>query len=92
MKPERTLMLSVLCQAVLDLRKYRFATRRRHQRLYMEAYRWVASTDRTWPFSFENLCEAFNINATVAREKLLDINLPPTEAPDLGAAIVEEAA
>ena len=44
--PERSLVLSVVWQAVIDLQKYRFAVRRRQQRLYMEAYRWVASVDR----------------------------------------------
>jgi hypothetical protein len=35
--PERALALAVMWEAVLDLSKYRFAARRRQQRLYWEA-------------------------------------------------------
>jgi hypothetical protein len=31
---------------------------------------YVASTDRAWPFSFENLCEALGIEASVLRQQL----------------------
>jgi len=48
--PERTLAVSVL--------KYRYAGRRSRQRLYMDAYGWVASNDRSWPYSFLSLCDA----------------------------------
>jgi hypothetical protein len=31
---------------------------------------YVASTDRTWPFSFENLCDALGLNAGGLRREL----------------------
>jgi len=31
---------------------------------------YVASTDRAWPFSFENLCEALGLDAGCLREEL----------------------
>jgi len=69
--PERALLLSVLWQAMIDLRKHRFARQRRHQRLYMEAYRWVGSDDRSWPYSFVNICEVLNLPPTSVRRELL---------------------
>ncbi len=69
--PERSLGLAVLTEAVVDLQKYRFATRRRQQRLYWEAYQWVASGDRMWPFSFVNLCELNGMDPEASRQHLL---------------------
>jgi hypothetical protein len=90
---ERALVLAVLWQAVADLQKYRFATRRQHQRLYMEAYEWVASSDRSWPYSFVNLCELLNLSPESLREELLSGRVPSRaiQAPDT-LADVEEAA
>ena len=45
--PVRRLAFSVLWAAIFDLYKYRFATRRRHQRLYWEAWEWVASANQS---------------------------------------------
>ena len=69
--PELSLVVAVLERAILDLREYRFARRRREQRLYMNAYAWVASDDHRWPFSFGNLCEALNLNTAAVRMELL---------------------
>jgi len=68
---ERRLALSILWQAADDLQKYRCARRHRRQRLYMDAYRWVASDDRSWAFSFVNLCEVFNLSPEALRGELL---------------------
>ena len=35
-----------------------------------EAVAYVTSRDRSWPFSFENLCEALGLNATDLRRQL----------------------
>jgi len=69
--PEAILAVSVLGQAANDLQNFRFARRRRFQRLYMEAYEWVASNDRSWPYAFVNLCDALALSATSARAHLL---------------------
>ncbi len=69
--PERMLMLSVLWQAADDLAKNRGAQRPRRRRLYWEAYRWVASSDRTWPYSFVNVCEALSFSPEALRALLL---------------------
>ncbi|MGH7785921.1 MAG: hypothetical protein ACRERC_03585 [Candidatus Binatia bacterium] len=91
--PERSLVLSVVWQAVIDLQKYRFATRRRQQRLYMEAYRWVASDDRQWAYSFCNIAEMLNVDADRMRAQLLSFGAEgATVAPIDVPAEVEEAA
>ncbi len=69
--PEIGLVIAVLERAMLDLREHRYARRRREQRLYMNAYAWVASDERRWPYSFCNLCEALSLNALAVRLRLL---------------------
>jgi hypothetical protein len=88
--PERSLVLSVVWQAVIDLQKYCFAQRRRQQRLYMEAYRWVASQDRSWPYAFENIAEMLNVDPERLRRQLIG-NSAPLFLP-LGDVDLEEAA
>ncbi len=70
--PERALVIVVLWQAASDLQKFRFAKSRKQQRLYMEAYKWVASEDRSWPYSFVNLCEALRLSPEYLRAGMLD--------------------
>ena len=74
--PERALALAVMWEAVLDLDKYRFAQRRRQQRLYWEAYQWITVDDRAWPFSFVNLCDAIGLTVEPVRKRLLGEMLP----------------
>jgi hypothetical protein len=91
--PERLLALAVVEQALLDLQKYRFARRRRHQRLYMDAYRWVASDDREWLFSFANLCDGLGLVPDLVRRQLLgDVAPARWPASDAGVEEIEEAA
>lgn len=88
--PERQLALAVLWQAILDLRKFRHARRRRHQRFYMEAYAWLMSDRRDWPFSAVNLCEALGISIDALRRAVLEDRggraLLEEDIPVLGAA------
>lgn len=89
--PERSLVLSVVWQAVIDLQKYQFAKRRRQQRLYLEAYRWVESLDRQWPYSFENVAEMLNVAPERLRKQLIGCN-EPLFAPLPDADLEESAA
>jgi hypothetical protein len=90
--PDRALAIAVLEQAVFDLHKYRFATRRRHQRLYMEAYKWVASEDSSWPYSFVSLCDALDLEPEWLRPQLLDHAGIVQESKPQAPLAVEEAA
>jgi len=74
-EPQTRLMLAVLQTVVDDYRgsAYRHAAGfavRRDSRAYAAACAYVASTDRTWPFSFENLCEALGLDAGSLRTEL----------------------
>ena len=64
------LMLGVLSEAVgLYLRAY---DPRRHMRpsRRREILLWFASSDRTWPFSFERICEALDFDPDYLRRGL----------------------
>ena len=74
--PERALAYAVLWQSLFDLQKFRFAQRRRQQRLFWEAYQWVESDDRSWPYSFASLCETLSIDVDAARSALLSFEQP----------------
>ena len=69
--PERELAAAVLDAAASDLRNYRYARRRRRQRMYWQTYQWVQSDEREWPFSFINVCEFLRISPAAMRERLL---------------------
>ena len=84
--PERTLAMSVLCQAANDLQQFRSARRPSRQRLYVEAYTWVASNDRCWPYSFLNLCDALRLSPECVRAELLSNALSDRSLQFRGAA------
>ena len=74
-EPQTRLMLAVLQTVVDDYRgsTYRHAAGfpvRRDSRAYAAARAYVESTDRTWPFSFENLCDAVGLDADCLRTEL----------------------
>lgn len=75
MEPQKRLMLAVLQAAVDDLQGWacRLAGEGRgpaDRRAYEQANAYVASTDRRWPFSFENVCEAIGLDASSLRQGL----------------------
>lgn len=77
-EPQRQLMAAVL-QAVVDDYRGGSDRRRRHGRRPLDAKvirradAYVQSTDREWPFSFENLCEALDLDAVELRMKLAEL-------------------
>jgi hypothetical protein len=80
-EPHRRLMAAVLRAVVDDCRGgsvYRRSAGYRaiHTRGIRKAIAYVASTDRAWPFSFENLCEALGIDADGLREELEVMRAP----------------
>jgi hypothetical protein len=67
--PEKRLALAVLGVAIADYQKYAALkddlwSRRR----FAEARRWLMSDGTRWPFSFLNICEALDLDASVVRE------------------------
>ena len=74
-EPHRRLMAAVLKTVVDDCRD---SLGRRAARVgeivgppsLDEAFDYVASTDRAWPFSFENLCDALGMDPECLRREL----------------------
>lgn len=67
---ERRLMLAVLEDAVDSYRKYALARDPREQACFLEAKEWFVSSDRSWLFAFENICDVLEMNADYLRTGL----------------------
>ena len=70
-QPEQVLLRAVLEQAARDLRRFRGARCRAAQRLYLDAYNWVCSLDRSYWFSFINVCEVLGLSPPAVRARFL---------------------
>ena len=68
---ERRLMLAVLEDAVRCFRKRMRARDAKGRQLFREAEEWFTATDRSWFFSFANVCEALDLDADYVREGVL---------------------
>ena len=64
---ERRLMIAVLEDAVDVYRKQAGARDARAQQLFREAEEWIEDTDRTWLFSFQNICDVLGLDADYLR-------------------------
>ncbi len=62
-QPEKRLMLAVLEDAITTFQRCSLGTTRRKRRLLKEIEEWFASADEKWPFSFQNICLALDVNA-----------------------------
>jgi hypothetical protein len=98
-EPERRLMAAVLQGVVDDL--HGSASSRApgygpptNLRLLRAAVAYVASRDRQWPFSFENLCEALSLDSGRLRNALGNMPVPGTarvarhNVPNAGGVMV----
>jgi len=73
-QPERRLMLAVLESAIADwlVRRETCVAPRHDARVAVEEdlAGWFASSDRRWPYSFENICAALGLDAGGIRRRL----------------------
>ena len=67
---ERALMLAVLRDAVECYQKFALSRDPRGRFEFEEAQRWIESTEREWPYSFENICDVLDIDPVYMREGL----------------------
>ena len=67
---ERRLMIAVLQDAVDVYRKQATARDPRGRQLFQEAEEWIEDRDRSWLFSFENICDVLDIDGDYLREGL----------------------
>jgi len=69
--PERLLMLAVLEDAVVCFQDNIAATCSRKRALYRDAEQWILDGDRSYLFSFENVCETLGYDASYLRQGLM---------------------
>ena len=67
---ERRLMVAILEDAVEVYRKQAGARDRKRRQLFEDAEAWIESPDRSWIFSYENICDVLGIDATYLRKGL----------------------
>jgi hypothetical protein len=67
---EKRLMLAVLEEAVGTFQRHVGAKTRHGQRVFREAEEWLWSGDSAWPFAFENICHALEIEPAFLRRGL----------------------
>jgi hypothetical protein len=73
-EPEKRLALAVLHTVLYDCRvaaaERAGRARARHRQTYEQAMAYAASRDRSWPYSFENLCETIGVDADSLRRRI----------------------
>lgn len=62
--PEQRLMLAVLQDALDCIQKHR------DRRLFDEARHWFLADETDWPYSFERICAALDLDANAVRQRL----------------------
>jgi hypothetical protein len=70
LEPERVLMLAVLQDAIGCFQEHLGAKCKRKQAMYNDAAQWISSTDRSYLFSFENVCDALGFDPGYMRDGL----------------------
>ena len=71
-QPEKRLMLAVMEDAISTFQKSVHGLTRRQRRLLRETEEWMSEADNQWPFSFENICAALDIEPSYLRRGLRD--------------------
>lgn len=67
----RAIAAGILKQVRIDLRRFDRGTVAVERQLYCDAYEWIISDDRIWPFSFLNVCDALAVSPAHLRQELI---------------------
>lgn len=67
---EKRLMLAVLEDAIDCYQKHAFAREPRPQEFFAEAEEWLFSSDNSWIFSYENICQTLDLSPDYIRRGL----------------------
>ena len=78
---ERRLMFAVLEDAVDMYRKHCGTRDGRNRQLFLDAQEWIDGDDRTWVFSFLNLCDVLDLDGEYLRRGLHALKARAAEAP-----------
>ena len=77
---EKRLVLSVLEDAVECFMKCIDSSSRKGQRLFRDAEEWINLKDKKWVFSFDNVCEALDIDPDYLRRGLREWKMRQLDA------------
>ena len=66
-QPEKRLMLAVLEDAIATFQRHVLSQTRRGKQLVEEVEEWTADAGGQWPFSFENICAALDLEPEYLR-------------------------
>jgi hypothetical protein len=69
-QPEKRLMLAVLEEAIATFQRHVSVETRRSKRLVEDVEEWVCGTQSEWPFSFDNICAALDLDPEYLRTGL----------------------
>ena len=67
---EQRLMLAVLVDAINILQGWNRMSRAHKRRTFADAAQWVLMQGTNYPFSFDNVCDALNIDPEMLRQRL----------------------
>ena len=87
---ERRLMLAVLEDAVEMYRKHCGPRPGRNRQLFLDAEEWIENDDRTWVFSFLNLCDVLELDAEYLRRGLRALKARAAGGPTRIQTVVED--
>ena len=82
--PEQELMMAVLEDAVWCIEKYRLPMDGPGRRLFLDAKHWLLASEPQWPYSFECICAALDLDAEAVRHRL-QVAPPRPPVPATGA-------
>jgi hypothetical protein len=77
---EQRLMLAVLVDAINILQGWQRLGSARKRRAFAEAAQWVNTRGTGFPFSFDSICDALNIDSEVLRHRLSGLTMGYTGA------------
>jgi len=89
---EQRLMLAVLVDAINVLQGWQRVGSARKRRAFAEAAQWVSTRGTNYPFSFDSVCDALEIDPDVLRSRLhgLTMGLANTRRRSMGRLRLKE--
>jgi hypothetical protein len=77
---EQRLMLAVLIDAINVLQSWRDGMNARKRRNFAEAAQWINARGTSHPFSFDNVCDALEIDSELLRSRLRGLTVCPANS------------
>lgn len=89
---EQRLMLAVLVDAINVLQGWQRVGNARKRRAFAEAAQWVNTPGTNYPFSFDSVCDALEIDSDILRARLrgLTMGLTNTTGSSMGRLRLKE--